>query len=211
MSVIGRPPGGGPPGLRSRVQVARLGEVRSPRAPQTQPDLASAAPTPQCGNRHHPRSRLRQEEAVRVPPLHRRHRRDVPVRGPKPKEVYRCHAGAGLSSRCSWNCGRCSQRRPRCVLDLRFRECAGRVTRRGLSIVESRPPADQFQSSSAPFARRISASRRNRRSPSRSCRAARMAVRHAVKSPNQPRASSPTMRCRSSSADSGNRVSSCTS
>ena len=59
------------------VQVARLGESRSATGPGGSTSRAPprTASTPRCGNRDHPRSRVRLEEAACVPMLHRRHRR----------------------------------------------------------------------------------------------------------------------------------------
>ena len=45
----------------------------------------------------HPRSRVRLETPPVVPLLHRRHRRDVPVRGPRPNGVYRRTLAPGWS------------------------------------------------------------------------------------------------------------------
>ena len=60
------------------VQVARLGGSRSvtaPRRSSTSRAPPCTASTPRCGNRHHPRSQVRLEDAACVPSLHRRHRR----------------------------------------------------------------------------------------------------------------------------------------
>ena len=82
------------------VQVARLGGSRSSTAPRrssTSRAPPCTASTPRCGNRHPPRSRVRLEDAACVPSLHRRHRRGVSVRGPRPKRVYRRPLALGWS------------------------------------------------------------------------------------------------------------------
>ena len=103
------------------VQVARLGESRPETAP-TRSSTSRAPPctasTPRCGNRHHPRSRVRLEDAACVPSLPRRHRRDVPVRGPRPNGVYRRTLALGWSRGDPGAEGAASQRRLRCYRDL---------------------------------------------------------------------------------------------
>ena len=103
------------------VQVSRLGESRSalaPRRSSTSRAPPCTASTPRCGNRHHPRSRARLEDAACVPSLHRRHRRDVPVRGPRPNEVYRRTLALGGVEVDPEAEGVASQRRLRGVLGL---------------------------------------------------------------------------------------------
>ena len=103
------------------VQVARLGESRSATAPRrssTSRAPPCTASTPRCGNRHHPRSRVRLEDAACVPSLHRRHRRDVPVRGPRPNGVYRRTLALGWSRGDPGAEGAARRRRLRCVLGL---------------------------------------------------------------------------------------------
>ena len=103
------------------VQVSRRGESRSapaPRRSSTSRAPPCTASTPRCGNRHHPRSRARLEDAVCVPSLYRRHRRDVPVRGPRPNEVYRRTLALVWSRGDPGAEGVASQRRLRCILGL---------------------------------------------------------------------------------------------
>lgn len=81
------------------VQVARLGGARSSTAPRrssTSRAPPCTASTPRCGNRHHPRTRVRLEDAACVPSHHRRHRRGVPARGLATEESLPVSAGAWL-------------------------------------------------------------------------------------------------------------------
>ena len=103
------------------VQVARLGESRpetAPRRSSTSRAPPCTASTPRCGNRHHPRSRVRLENAACVPSLPRRHRRDVSVRGRRPNGVYRRTLALGWSRGDPGAEGAASQRRLRCYRDL---------------------------------------------------------------------------------------------
>ena len=106
------------------VQVAPLGGLRSSTAPRrssTSRAPPCTASTPRCGNRHHPRSRVRLEDAACVPSLHRRHRRGVPVRGPRPNGVYRRTLAPGWSRGDPEASGATSQPSLRCVLKLPLR------------------------------------------------------------------------------------------